>query len=810
MKKIKLTKKIKKGKKIILLMPIIISILLVVTKVYAGTQDSNLVRNQVEGIYAVAPLSDKTHLYNLEIYEVNGKIAYCIQLGRPVTTNIYNSTQDITEQSKITKFTPKKLEYIKIISYFGYGYKGHNDYKYYMAAQEMMWESLYSVNVSWTNELDINGPKINIESYKNEIKELVKKYKEELSLSATLDCKVGDTITLTDPKNILSLYNIKSKGNQKANINNNILTINISNNYIGQDVIVLEKENYYDYSSVLYYYEDSQSLISSGNLDDNNKNKTITLNIVGETLTTNLIDQDTKTNTPSGQATLVGAEYEVYDKNKKLVATFTTDKLGENQIPNLYHDKYYIKQTKASKGYKLNEKIYEIDLNSQNNKLTLVEEVIKSTIEINKLYELGDNPQREVGIQFNIYDNKDKLYNSITTTEQGPDTVTLPYGIYKVKQMNSTYGYDKIKDIEIVIDENTNPTVKYYLLDKKILSKLHITTKDKITKDNIKEENILYKIKDKETNRYITYIDQDNNKITEFPTNKNGELTLPIQLPYGKYIIEQAATPSRYLTNKEKIRVTINDKTEYSYINDQVVINIDYLNTPIIGKINVITNKETIITKNNNYEKILEKRKNIEIELYRNKELINSYQTDKNGNLEITDLQLGEYCIKEKNSNREECVKLINKDNKTKIVEKNVELTEIINTSNVTINNIDTKKEPVSDSTIELYKDNDLINSSITDKDGYIKINNLAKGNYCFKQTKVSPKYILNEEKICFTVDDNSKNIKLTLINKLNEKQLIKIPDTLSNKRNYLFLIFMLLTIIGVIIYKKKRNNTNI
>ena len=47
-------------------------------------------------------------------------------------------------------------------------------------------------------------------------------------------------------------------------------------------------------------------------------------------------------------------------------------------------------------------------------------------------------------------------------------------------------------------------------------------------------------------------------------------------------------------------------------------------------------------------------------------------------------------------------------------------------------------------------------------------------------------------------------------INKLNEKQLIKIPDTLSNKRNYLFLIFMLLTIIGVIIYKKKRNNTNI
>ena len=86
----------------------------------------------------------------------------------------------------------------------------------------------------------------------------------------------------------------------------------------------------------------------------------------------------------------------------------------------------------------------------------------------------------------------------------------------------------------------------------------------------------------------------------------------------------------------------------------------------------------------------------------------------------------------------------------------------------------------------------------------------MTKGNYCFKQTKVSPKYILNEEKVCFTVDDNSKDIKLTLINKLNEKQLIKIPNTLSNQNKYLFLIPILITIIGVVIYKKKKNNTNI
>ena len=166
--------------------------------VYAGTNDSALVRNKIDGIYAIAPLSDRVHLYNLEVYKMNGKNTYCIEIGKSITTAIYNSTDDINEQRIITNLSDEQLDYIKALAIFGYEYQNHTDIKYYMATQELIWEYLNNIDITWTNELDINGPKINIETSKNEIKELIKEYNSSPSIPKTIDCKIGDTITLTD------------------------------------------------------------------------------------------------------------------------------------------------------------------------------------------------------------------------------------------------------------------------------------------------------------------------------------------------------------------------------------------------------------------------------------------------------------------------------------------------------------------------------------------------------------------------------------------------------------------------------------
>lgn len=669
-------KKNKKDKKRIkrLIIVIIISIITIITTVKVSANTVKLTKNKIDGIYAIAPLSDRNHLYNLEIFKLGADTAYCIEIGKPVS-DTYTGTLDMNEASRITNINIEKINYLSLITYFGYGYKNHSNYKYYMAAQELIWEYLNNIDITWTNELDINGPKIDIESYKNEIKELINKYNTTPTLKEEINCKIGDNLTLTDNNNSLDLYKVSNKGKNNAYIKDNkTLIINVANNYIGKDTVEIKTSNNYNGGTLFYYANNYQSLLTSGNIKD--KNKTINLNIRGETLTTNLIDKDNKLCTPSGQATLKGATYEVYDKNNNLVTTFTTDNTCTNSIPNLYYDTYYIKQIKASTGYKINDKLVEVNITKDNTNITLEEEVIKSNIEINKLYEIEDNYQKEEGITFNIYDFKNKLYKSITTTKD-KDMVTLPYGSYIIKQLNTSYGYEMVKDINIIINENSNPTIKYDLVDKQIKSILHIRTKDKKTKESIRENNIKYKVKNNKTNKYIFITNNDNKKITTFESNSEGELTIPVQLPYGQYIIEQVSPPQKYLKNDERIIVKIDEDSTYTYLNNQVVINTDYYNEPIIGKINIITSTEIINQDNTTPQK--EIRPNIETELYKEDELIKTYKTDNTGKLTIENLPLGNYCLKEKNSNIKKCFELINTDNTTPVIEKNIELKTTIN-----------------------------------------------------------------------------------------------------------------------------------
>ena len=779
---------------------LIISIILTFTlilglNVYAGTQDSTLTRTITSGIYAVAPLSDRTHLYNFEIYTVNNKVAYCIEIGKSITTTTYNSTTNSSEQEQITNLSKEKLNYIKTIAYFGYRYPGHEDKKYYMAAQELIWEYINGIDITWTDELDINGNKINIDFYKNEIMNLVEKYLTPLTINSNISCNVGDSIVLEDSKDIYQFYTVSDVGKGQAQISGTKLDIQTNKKYIGKDKIVLSRKNTYSYLAAIYNSENSQSLLSVGEIE--NLNYEINLDIKGFSLTTNLIDKDTNSHIPSGQATLTGAVYEIYDSSNNLIEAFKTDETGTNTINNLYPETYYIKQKAPSQGYQKNEDVVEVVVGGSNKEQILIEEVIKNNIEINKLYEFENNNKREVNIKFDIYDDKNNLYTSIITTETGPDIVTLPYGKYIIKQVNTTYGYDKVDDININIDEQSNINIKYTLLDQQIKNKLHITTKDKKTLEKILESGIKYNLIDKKIDKYITMINEKDDEIIEFETNELGELTFSTTLPYGDYILSQVSTPKNYLENTEKIHFTIDDKTEYMYINDEIMVNIDFENEPIIGKINIITNEEIIKQKNNGFEKENDIRKNVKIELYKENELIGTYKTNKNGNLTINNLSLGKYCIKDLETTEEHCMELISEDNKTKVIEETVTSTKKINTTNVIIDNIDESNTPIEGTIIELYQEDKKIITSMTNENGLIIINNVPRGEYCIKETKVSSKYILNLDRQCFEIKDTSIDKNITIINKMRQTQ-IKVPNTLSTS-NISVLILPILLVIFII-----------
>ena len=788
----------KKNKKIIffIIASILIIQLLQKNIVNAGSQDSTLKRNKIQGIYAIAPLSDRTHLYNLEIFSINNKIAYCIEIGKSITTEVYNSTENISEQIAITNLNNEQLNYIKAISYFGYGYIDHTDKEYYMAAQELIWEYLNNIDITWTNELDINGPKINIDAYKNIIINLAQRYITPLSITQSIQYNIGTNNIIADSQNILPFYSATSQANQQVKVQENTLEITIGTNYVGKDVITLIRKKEYNYPAAIYNFEQSQHMLSAGNLEDLTYQINVSIN--GSKLKIFLIDKDTNKYEASGQASLMSPEYELYDENNNLVKIFGIPYPGYLSIKNLTYGKYYIKHTKPSKGYKLSKEIIEVEINSQTASVTLIQEVIKRNIEINKLYEFETENKREPNITFEIYDKNMNLYKSITTTETGPDIVTLPYGIYTIKQLNTTYGYEKVNDIDLKVDENSNTSIKYDLLDKKIKSLVHITTMDKKTNENILEKNITYNIKNEETGEYIKYYDESNKEISEFYTNENGELTLPIKLSYGKYILEQISTPKEYLENKEKIKFTINENTEYNYIDNQIMININYYNEEIVGTINIKTLKEIIEISNNMFQKEIVQRENREIELYSEDKIIGTYKTDKKGMLIIDNLKLGNYCLIDKELEEKKCITIINKDNKRKKIEANVLFTQKQHTATVTINNLDEENNPIENTIIELYNNKGTQIKGTTNNEGVIIIENVPINEYCIKEIKISSKYLKNDSPVCFKIDNLTHEKNIEIINK-NNFQRISIPNTISNSS--VFLIVLL--IISGILFKK-------
>ena len=558
-----------KNKKILIVVVIITATLLLL-KVNAGTKDSTLIKNRIEGVYAIAPLSDKTHLYYLQKYTLNGITSYCIELGKDITTDIYNSTSNETEQQNITKLTKEQLNYIKAIAYFGYGYLNHNDDKYYMAAQEIIWEYLTNIDITWTSILDINGPKINIDSYKNEIIDLANRYLKKLTLTKSVLYYIGTENTLTDPNNSLEFYTAISQKKQQVTITGNTLKINIGTQNIKNDTITLTRKNYYNTQAKIYNFDDSQIMLSAGNLENEIYN--INLIIKGANLTIKVIDKDTKKFESEGITNLKDTIYEIYNKDKSYDSKVTVSYPGTSKVVNLSYGTYYIKLIKPGTGYETNNTETEIIINKLDNAITLEQEIIKNNIEIDKYYESPEGNIREENITFEIYDTNNNLYKSILTSKEGPTIVTLPYGSYTIKQINTTEGYEKVEDIKLTIDKENKNNIKYKLLDKKIKVKVHITTLNKETDETIEEANIQYKISDK-----------NNNEI--YKTNKKG--SIEIELPYGNYTLEQISPPKNYIKNEEKINFTIKSKDS---------LNIKYYNEPqkIIYKEDKVTIKKTI------------------------------------------------------------------------------------------------------------------------------------------------------------------------------------------------------------------------
>ncbi len=136
--------------------------------------------------------------YPFYIYKMNGMYAYCIEPGKHITTYTYVGTSDYVDLG----FSEELKEKLELIGYYGRDYPGHDNVRYSMAAQALIWELTGVDEVTfWTKQYE-EGEEIDITKERNEIMNLVNSHKTLPSFKSNYSSDLNREITITDTKNV--------------------------------------------------------------------------------------------------------------------------------------------------------------------------------------------------------------------------------------------------------------------------------------------------------------------------------------------------------------------------------------------------------------------------------------------------------------------------------------------------------------------------------------------------------------------------------------------------------------------------------
>ena len=476
----------------------------------------------------------------------DSEFVYCIE---PFETRV--SSVEYTEynyNNSIFNLSDEQLDKLNMISYFGYGYKDHTDIKWYGITQFLIWSNLNLTDIYLTDTL--YGRKI--EPYNDEINEiynLIDDYKKLPSFAnRTIYYTKNNTFELTDLNEVLDNFDIISSDLDIKKDNNRLI---IKTKEDGTYKISFVKRSPIERNYKLYYAPDTQNFIYPGKFSDITFDLTIKV-VTGEANLTKIGLSN------SIDSTLGGAIYGLYEDGFQ-IASLITDNNGVGKVQGLHVGKYMIKEIVPSKGYKLDptEFNFEITENDRDIYLESYEELITNKLVINKYYGEENNYIKEDGAVFNIYDSNYTLYKTVETTN-GIIDIELPYGNYKIEQIDGIEGYTKSDSFNITIDSDSINI--YDLYDELIKGDLVLNKYNMDLETCEKEDGAVFEIY-KDNSLYGTYETIDG--------------LIDIKLPYGKYLIKQTKGMEGYkFVDDFEVFIENTDKYEYDLYDELIYGNL--------------------------------------------------------------------------------------------------------------------------------------------------------------------------------------------------------------------------------------------
>lgn len=766
------------------------------------------------------------------LYDLDGKTAYCIEPGVDITTSDYEGAIGWINSPYSDEVNRK----IQLYGYYGYNYPGHGNLRYRAAAQSLIWEATGGQIIEFWTEKYGNGNFINLNAERNEILRLASThYEVPIFDSDTKDAVIGETTTFTDTKGILSNFDVVKSSDASVSINGN--TLSVTPNVVGNITVVLKKKTYTQDPTIIFVGKDATSQKMGMFGVDDPVLVRVKLNVVGGSLKINKKDLDTKLSKPQGDATFKNAVYELLDENYNFITDLIIDdSFGAKTDKILSPNKIYILREKtASEGYLLDKTEYrfKIDRDNLDIEMDVYEDVIEKTVNIYKVFADGSTTilKGEPNVSFEIYlKSTGEYYKTIKTDEKGFVSVKLPYGKWIFKQVSSTSGFEKVKDFEIVINNDSDEDITKIISNAEIKAKLKLIKVDSESRKILVRDGIKFRIKNLDTGEYVcqnvTYPGQE--KICVFET-KDGMFITPYVLGHGNYQIEELEEQSipGYVWNSVPLKFSIDENSKF--IQDDefgLMLEVKFENKEVKGEIVIKKVGEKLVIENGTF-----RYEEIELDgvhydliadgdiysgdgtlIYKDKQLIKSFVT-KDGYFKLINLYLGKYCLIETKTvgnhvlNSEPyCFEIKYKDQYTDTIKLVINQKNYLAKGDFELSKVDLSTgEPVEGALIEIYTEDDiLIYSGRTDKLGKLYVKGLESGKkYKFVEKEAPEGYILNDEIHEFEILNNGDIVKDTLS---NEKIVIDVPNTFANDYKILIPVSLCgLGIILVLLSKDKR-----
>lgn len=764
------------------------------------------------------------------LYDLDGKTAYCIEPGVNITTSDYEGAIGWINSPYSDEVNRK----IQLYGYYGYNYPGHENLRYRAAAQSLIWEATGGQIIEFWTERYGNGNFINLNAERNEILRLASTHYEVPTFdSDTKDAVIGETTTFTDTKGILSNFDVVKSSDASVSINGN--TLSVTPNVVGNITVVLKKKTYTQDPTIIFVGKDATSQKMGMFGVDDPVLVRVKLNVVGGSLKINKKDLDTKLSKPQGDATFKNAVYELLDENYNFITDLIIDdsfsaKTDKILSPNKI---YILREKTASEGYLLDKTEYrfKIDRDNLDIEMDVYEDVIEKTVNIYKVFADGSTTilKGEPNVSFEIYlKSTGEYYKTIKTDEKGFVSVKLPYGKWIFKQVSSTSGFEKVKDFEIVINNDSDEDITKIISNAEIKAKLKLIKVDSESRKILVRDGIKFRIKNLDTGEYVcqnvTYPGQE--KICVFET-KDGMFITPYVLGYGNYQIEELEEQSipGYVWNSVPLKFSIDENSKF--IQDDefgLMLEVQFENKEVKGEVEIKKVGEKLVIENGifRYEEI--ELDGVHYDLiadddiyagdgtliYKDKQLIKSFVT-KDGYFKLTNLYLGKYCLIETKTvgnhvlnSKPYCFEIKYKDQYTDTIKLIINQKNYLAKGDFELSKVDLSTgEPVEGALIEIYTEDDiLIYSGRTDKLGKLYVKGLESGKkYKFVEKEAPEGYILNDEIHEFEILNNGDIVKDTLS---NEKIVIDVPNTFAN--DYKILIPVSLCGLGIVLVLLSRD----